>query len=438
MIDAAAFAELLVAHLPRQRWFAGRERVQVDVRRLELLCEQPVPLVRVLVGVAGKPGVYQVVAALRGRDFNASFLAARPHAVIGEVRAAEGGLVLAYDALVDPEAAIGLLARVAPQERVTHARVIAGEQSNSSVIFDDRLILKLFRHLSDGPNPDAEVVRALQGVGFECVARLAADWREAERDYAVVNEYLAGARDGFELALESVRMLHRRVSGSAASEEPFMREARGLGFTTGRLHAKLAEAFGACRGDPAALTADMAAQLQRVNGVPIDRIAAAYRRVAAGMDVGPAIRVHGDYHLGQVMWRDPRWYVLDFEGEPARPLEERRRASSPLKDVAGMLRSFDYVAAVARRERAESADEEFVALADAWRDRAGQVFLESYFAAPGVDGVLPASPRTRLALLDAFLLDKAVYEVGYERAHRPDWVEIPQRAIERLLERRVD
>lgn len=437
MIDAAAFAELLGAHLPRQRWFAGRERVQVEVR-LELLCEQPVRLVRALVGVAGQSGVYQVVAALRARDFHAPFLAARPQAVIGEVPAEAGGILLAYDALVDPEAAIALLARVAPQARVTQARVIAGEQSNSSVVFDDRLILKLFRHVSDGPNPDAEVVRGLQRVGFECVARLVADWREADRDYAVVNEYLAGARDGFELALESVRMLHRRGSGSASPGHAFAREARALGDTTGRLHAKLAEAFGTFAGDPAALTADMAAQLQRVNGVPKDRIAAAYGLVAAGTDVGPAIRVHGDYHLGQVMWRDPRWYVLDFEGEPARPLKERRRASSPLKDVAGMLRSFDYAAAVALRERTGSADEASVALADAWRDGAGQAFLEGYFAAPGVDAVLPASPRARRTLLDAFLLDKAVYEVGYEQAHRPDWVEIPERAIERLLERHAD
>jgi maltokinase len=412
--------------------------VQVQVQRLELLCERPVRLVHALVGVAGQAGVHQVVAALRSRDFNASFLQARPQAVIGEVRADEGEIVLAYDALVDPEAAIGLLAHVAPQERVMQARVIAGEQSNSSVVFDDRLILKLFRHVSDGPSPDAEVVRGLQRVGFERVARLLADWREADRDYAVVNEYLAGARDGFELALESVRRLQPRGSGAASSGDPFRREARGLGDTTGRLHAKLAAAFGTFPGDSAALAADMAAQLQRVEGVPKDRIAAAYRPVAAGTDVGPAIRVHGDYHLGQVMWRDPRWYVLDFEGEPARPLEERRRASSPLKDVAGMLRSFDYVAAVALRERTASADEELVALADAWRDRAGQVFLEGYFAAPGVDAVLPASPRTRRVLLDAFLLDKAVYEVGYEHAHRPDWVGIPQRAIERLLERRTD
>lgn len=431
MIEPAALAARLAAYLPRQRWFAGRGRAEVEVRRLDSLCTQPVHLMRALVGVAGQSGVYQVVAALRGRGFRAAFLDARPQAVIGELRIGQAG-ALAYDALADPEAATALLSHIAPAERVTRARLIAGEQSNSSVVFDDRLILKLFRHVSDGPNPDAEVVRALQGVGFDCIARLVADWRDDDRDYAVVNEFLAGAEDGFELALRSVREIPARRDAPAAGDG-FQWVARLLGATTGRLHVKLAEAFGTTEGDAEAWTADMEAQLRRVEGVDRERVAGAYGRMRAARDVGPAIRVHGDYHLGQVMWRDPRWYVLDFEGEPARPLAERRRPSSPLKDVAGMLRSFDYAAAVVQRDSPGARDEEVAARLVEWREQAGRAFLDGYFTAPGADAVLPAAAETRRAVLAAFLLDKAVYEVGYEQAHRPDWVAIPRSAIERLL-----
>jgi maltokinase len=433
MIDPNALAALLARHLPQQRWFAGRDRVGVEVERVEPLCAEPVRLLRALVRVPGQSGIYQIVAALRAPGFSAPFLEARPQAVIGEVATQAGERVLVYDALVDPQAATALLARVAPEERATRARVIAGEQSNSSVVFDDRLILKLFRHVSDGPNPDAEVVRALQGVGFECIARLVADWHEQGRDYAVVNEFLAGAVDGFELALQSVRELCARSTDAATSANAFAREARLLGETTARMHVKLAAAFGTVRGEGNAWAADMEAQLARVQEVPGDRIRAAYRRVAAAEDPGPAIRVHGDYHLGQAMWRDPRWFVLDFEGEPARPLAERRRPTSPLKDVAGMLRSFDYAAAVALCEPGEPAPHGVDARASRWREHTTRAFLDGYFATPGVDAVLPASSRMRSAILDAFLLDKAVYEVAYEQAHRPDWVGIPQRAIARLL-----
>jgi maltokinase len=139
--------------------------------------------------------------------------------------------------------------------------------------------------------------------------------------------------------------------------------------------------------------------------------------------------VHGDYHLGQVLRTDAGWYVLDFEGEPARPLEERRRPTSALKDVAGMLRSFHYASAVARTERdAEELDE----LAAAWEERNREAFLRGYLRAAGPGGVLPPDPDCVGAVMAAFELEKAVYELGYERAYRPDWEAIPLAALRRL------
>ena len=151
-----------------------------------------------------------------------------------------------------------------------------------------------------------------------------------------------------------------------------------------------------------------------------------------------AIRVHGDYHLGQVLRTDAGWFVLDFEGEPARPLEERRQPSSPLKDVAGMLRSFDYAAAVALRERPEEARAAHQQQALAWEERNRQAFLKGYFATDGVAELLPGDTGDVLAALTAWVLDKAVYELGYEIAHRPDWAVIPEAAITRLVSRYED
>jgi maltokinase len=136
----------------------------------------------------------------------------------------------------------------------------------------------------------------------------------------------------------------------------------------------------------------------------------------AHVDAGAAIRTHGDYHLGQVLRHESRWYVLDFEGEPARPIAERVALSSPLRDVAGMLRSFAYAVAVGGH-------------APEWERSARDAFLGGYRATPGVDELLPADAGP---VMDAFELDKAIYEVGYERAHRPDWAEIPLTAVRRL------
>jgi trehalose synthase-fused probable maltokinase len=181
----------------------------------------------------------------------------------------------------------------------------------------------------------------------------------------------------------------------------------------------------------------MTAALSRSTARALDAtaISSAYEELRRVPDAGRAIRVHGDYHLGQTLRTDGGWYILDFEGEPALPLVERRKPSSPLRDVAGMLRSFHYAAYVALAERGETADQdELLALGRRWEVHVGDAFRKGYFDTDGIEALVPANNRDREAVLDAFILAKAVYEVGYELAHRPDWARIPLEAVSRLVE----
>jgi trehalose synthase-fused probable maltokinase len=157
---------------------------------------------------------------------------------------------------------------------------------------------------------------------------------------------------------------------------------------------------------------------------------AALARLAAP---GCATRVHGDYHLGQVMRMETGWFVLDFEGEPSRPLDERRQTSSPLKDVAGLLRSLHYASQVALYERDEGEREALAPVARAWEERNRAAFLAGYREAKGIDDLLPDDEEDFNTVLLAFELDKAVYELAYERDHRPDWTGIPLQAIRRVV-----
>ena len=148
---------------------------------------------------------------------------------------------------------------------------------------------------------------------------------------------------------------------------------------------------------------------------------------------GPASRVHGDYHLGQVMRTDRGWYILDFEGEPARPLDQRLRPASPFKDVTGMLRSIDYAARFALGEW-EGPSERVRARADAWERHNRAAFVTGYLGVEGIDRLLPPE-GDRPLVLAAYELDKALYELDYERAYRPGWVAIPAGAIVRVMAR---
>jgi maltokinase len=251
----------------------------------------------------------------------------------------------------------------------------------------------------------------------------------------VVSEFLTGGADGFQLALTSVRDLYDARCAPSEAGGDFGPDACRLGTITAEMHVALGAAFGVSAAEPKVWVEDMLAQLVRTEHADLD--VDAVRQVELSLlsiDVGPAIRIHGDYHLGQVMRSDAGWYVLDFEGEPARPVEERRRPSSALRDVAGLLRSFHYAAEVGIREYGHEADAEVQELGVAWENHNRARFLEGYLMVADVERVLPASDRDRTRVLAAFELDKAVYEVAYEASYRPEWVGIPLSAVQRILE----
>ncbi|MGI8759035.1 MAG: maltokinase N-terminal cap-like domain-containing protein [Acidimicrobiales bacterium] len=436
MIDTAALAKALAEYLPRQRWFGGSsdEAAEVAVRSVRALSDAGWPaLLQVLVDA--RTATYQMVVGLRPVDSRDAFLEGKPEAIICELDT-DLGAALAYDAAIDPELALAILRHMAPGEEVERARYLGADQSNTSVVFDERLIMKLFRRLAGGPNPDAEITRALVGVGFTNVAQPVAEWRDEYGDYAVVNEFLVGGTDGFSLALISLRDLYDRRCPPGEAGGDFAPDAGRLGSITAEMHLALARAFGTVPGAPDRWADDMEAQLSRVHlpGVDPEQVRALYQRLRNVTDPGPATRVHGDYHLSQVMRTDAGWYVLDFEGEPDRPLDERRRPSSPLRDVAGMARSFHYAPQVALQEWGPDPDEELLGLAEAWERRNRVAFVAGYLGAAQVAAVLPGADVDRRLVQAAFELDKAVYEVGYEQSRRPDWVGIPLAAIHRILE----
>jgi maltokinase len=388
----------------------------------------------VLARVPGDDAAYQVPVGLRPLDQMEQWLEGKGRSLIGDVDDGDGPL-LAYDALIDPELVPVLVEQVAPGAvSDPTSRALAVEQSNTSVIVGEQAVLKVFRRVHDGPNPDAEVVEALAAAGFEAIPRPLGTWRRGGRDLAVGRSFLPGSADGWHLALTSLRDLYDRRLPPEECGGDFAPDASRLGGLVAQLHLALAKAFGSAPGDATAWAASMAAGLVDLDDEELRDLARRrYERMGEATDPGVAIRVHGDLHLGQLLRNDEGWYVLDFEGEPRVPLAERRATSSPLRDVAGMLRSFHYATEAAIFERHEAADDELQALAAAWEDRSANSFLAGYLNEPGIDGLLPADDGDLHAVLGAFELGKAVYEVGYERAHRPEWLPIPQRAVERLL-----
>ncbi|HEX4901599.1 MAG TPA: hypothetical protein VFV42_02250 [Acidimicrobiales bacterium] len=384
-------------------------------------------------------GRYQLVLGCRPAGQEHGFLHGKTTELLG-VAEGDDGPVSVYDAFIDPPLALEVLSRIAPDVEAHSVRPLAVEQSNTSVVYDEHVIIKLFRRIHAGENPDVDAVARLVETGFSHVPDqygvLERPVREGDaagtvQHLAVARQFLTGASDGWHLALASLRVIMADHLESAASGGDFGPDAERLGAITGELHRRLADAYGTTEAHVDAWVAGFRAQLDRVREhVPADRISARYDEVARLRDPGPALRIHGDLHLGQVLRADAGWYVIDFEGEPARPLAERLAPSSPLRDVAGMLRSFHYAAQVAHHERGEDPDS--AELVADWEERSRTRFLEGYLGTEGIDAVLPGESGTEL-LLQAFELDKAVYEVGYETAYRPTWVGIPLGAIRRLL-----
>jgi maltokinase len=424
-------AVLLPDFLARQRWYVGSE----PPASVEIVDHDTFDgVLWLLARVPDDDAAYQVPVGMRPLDQMEEWLQGKGRSLIGDIEA-DGVPQLAYDALIDPELVPLLVEHVAPGVvSDTSARALAVEQSNTSVIVGEEAVLKVFRRVHDGPNPDVEVVDALNAAGFTATPRPLGSWRRNGRDLAVVRAFLKGSTDGWLLALTSLRDLYDSRLAPAESGGDFAPSSHQLGEVVARMHLALAEAFGTEPAPVGAWAELLAGGLDDLDDRDLAREARArYQRLAELDDAGAAIRVHGDLHLGQVLRNEDGWFVLDFEGEPRVPLHQRRERSSPLRDVAGMLRSFHYASEAALLERREAPEPELADLALAWEDRNASAFLGAYLNEPGIDALLPVDDSALYTMLGAFELAKAVYEVGYERDHRPEWLPIPQRAVARLL-----
>jgi len=445
------FEEALTGWLPGQRWFAGKG---APIDRLAIVADT--------VLVEGDPGLRHLIVAVSQADGTdryqllAGLRTAIPdrleHAVIGPAGDAQPGQAwVAYDALHDPPLTRRLLEAMVGQETIgplsfaaepdaiigtgLDSLVLTGEQSNTSMIFGEESILKVFRRPHAGPNPDLEIPRALHRAGSPHVAP-PLGWMQTTLDgmpttLAILSAYLRAATDGWLLAATSVRDLYAGdVASAAEAGGDFAAEAHRLGEATAEVHRALAEAFGTAEL-PASAHRDLAAQMRgrldaAVAAVPglapyAGLLAEAFTELA-GIDEPLMVqRIHGDYHLGQVIRTQAGWVLLDFEGEPVVPLAQRRARAPALRDVAGMLRSLDYAA---RHQLPGHADQERVhAAARDWVSRNQAAFCAGYAQAGGTD------PGKHAVLLRALTLDKAVYEVMYEASHRPSWLSIPLESI---------
>ena len=421
---------LVGPYLARQRWAA---RGDTDVSRAELhsadlLAEEPAAVWWLLVAAGG--AVYQLLVAVRPEDGDPPV---GERDLLGGLPGPGGPLVV-YDALADPHLARFIVARTGVEVGDALVRPIGAEQSNTSLVLDERVIVKFYRRLQPGPNPDVEVTTALDRVGFNHLASPLGVWRRDGYDLAVAQEFLAGGSEGWALALTSLRDFYGCDDEPAAAGGDFASESRRLGDMTAKLHLALAEAFGTHDSDVAAWVDQLEERVERLGLRPAvrTRVGDLVSRLRALPDVGRSIRVHGDYHLGQVMRTDTGWFVLDFEGEPARTVESRRQPWPAAKDVAGMLRSFDYAAAAALGDRWRTERDSMLERGLAWAVHNREAFLGGYRGHHGIEALQPPDEARELVLA-FFELDKALYELGYERAHRPDWVGIPEAAIERLV-----
>lgn len=504
--------------LVRQRWFAAKGR---PIRQVRVVDGGPLlPPLTPFVTISrveyeeGAPDRYALPLTVTAGDAARALVAGRTAAAIAWIDAPGGRLLV--DALADDTACRGLLAalqagrefrlqegsivslRDAPPPAdeapasVAVAR-IGAEQSNSSVAFGGRAILKLYRRLEAGPHPELELGRYLRAAGFDDVPPVLGSMeyrREGEScALAVLHAFVPDAVDGWEHGKAETAAYYLRIAGRPASEAEalcptgrlldaaraplaapvlravgdYLAAARTLGEQTAALHRTLARGAGDAL-QPEPLTADdiartaedvrrrarlalaqLTARLPSLGAHAASRArellarqAALFARVdrveAARLEV-TRTRCHQDYHLGQLLWNGSRYALLDFEGEPARPLADRRAKRSPLTDVAGMLRSYSYAAwsgffAWSRAAGGnQDAQEPWAVL---WETSVGSTFLSAYLSATRDESFIPSDDDAFDDLLGALVLDKALYELQYELNNRPDWIPVPIEGLIRL------
>jgi maltose alpha-D-glucosyltransferase/alpha-amylase len=507
--------QALKPFLQRQRWFAGKSRTVRDARFTDWVMlrggASPAFLTLVTVTYAeGAPETYAMPLALLVGDASTRVFADAPGSVLARITGARKGAIV--DGLLDDDVCNRTLDMAEAATQLQGARstlrgvreggvtelgddrkwVRAGADSSNSVAFvDDKYVLKLFRRIEAGPNPEFEIGRALTAQGFNRIPALAGALvleRQGEESgtIAVVQAALANQGSGWTFTIDELRRYYERVearinrgdadglkeggelSATTDGSEPppffaalegwYLGAAGTLGRRTAEMHLALASAPGpAFTPEPFGRDAlrQFGASIEREASTVLDLLAAKIQTLpddlrpdAAALlrrreslrervkdlervrDGGQRIRVHGDYHLGQVLRTEEDFVILDFEGEPARTLDERRARHSPLKDVAGMLRSFNYAATAALMAFAQApgARERLTPWAQAWQHWVSRAFLDAYRGAIGNSPIVP-SEESFNALLEVFILEKALYELGYELNNRPEWTRIPLNAL---------
>jgi maltokinase len=436
-LDEQALIEFITA----QRWFGSKTRTVTHARTIDRATLRDVEpsLELALVEIGFETGTHETYQLLRsGEDLDAL---SDPRHVRELVHMIRGGVTVnAEDGTVEFRPVEGFAGL---GTELLDARPVGAEQSNTSIVFDEELILKVFRRLEPGINPELEVLRFLTEHGFENIPALGGWYAYSggvmSTTLGILQEFVKGGVDGWELALDELE----------TAAERFLGRLRRLGEVTGRMHTVLGSDShdpNFCPETPSVealglLTATVDEEIERIfltlpdddeRVAPIagrgEEVREQLRMLTHAGSIGKVIRTHGDFHLGQTLWStdDEDWMILDFEGEPARPLPERRRKRSPLRDVAGMLRSFAHLVSAAEILRGTRPPE-------GWQERARENFLAGYLET--VDSsLLPSGQEAIERLLTVFELEKAVYELRYELDNRPDWVRIPVAGIQRLIE----
>lgn len=484
--------DALRALLPQQRWFADKDAQIASVRLLDAASLE----------LPGLDAYYATIGVVVSSSAPAREPELRTYFLPVERRAGGEGLHCYDDALDDDAFVVALLddvrngrerrgangtfvgraaARMPLAEGTARPRIrrMGVEQSNSSLVIDDRIVVKIYRRLLAGVQPELEIARFLDAAGFRHAPPLLGWIEYASGDappfaLCLLQGYVPNQGDGWNDALAFLRrFLAHRASESGAPGAPpqladdlahFLARMQRLGTEIAALH----RAFATPRGDPAfepepAAQSDVDAWYDRARATAREAFANLARRLETLPDrireaardllgkrerllerlATPAIgdaklfktRYHGDLHLGQVLVVADDFMVVDFEGEPARSLEARREKSSPLRDVAGMLRSFDYAACAAQTAFPSSSSNDLATLARDWERHASRAFQAGYRESIGRSIAYPHDEAWGRRLTELFLIEKAAYELSYELANRPDWVFIPLKGIARILER---
>ena len=503
--------KILPEYIRNCRWFGAKARTlrEMRVREQSPISAEPDAAEFWFVEVSyldGPNETYALPVKIAVGDAAHSISQSAPHAVIARFNGAEEAIL--FDAVWDAEfreklfrlmldrqrasgkngQLIGSVSAAFAQnaEHVPGSNVISGEQSNSSMLFENKFFLKLYRKLEDGVNPDVEVVRFLtERTNFPNVPSFggAIEYRRGKSEPTVVcllQSAVTSERDAWTLTLDSVGRYYERVLGRKADLHKqsaptgalldeliggiYPEKAKLLGQRTAELHRALAstnddrafapEPFNAMaqrsvyQNMRALLRRNFALVQKKLHEVretfreeakevlaQEEEILAREKRLLDRKTNAAKIRIHGDYHLGQILYTGKDFVILDFEGEPARPLSERKLKRSSLRDVAGMMRSFQYAAYSALWQPAmRTEDVPFLERwADLWYRQMSSVFLQSYLQTTAGAIFVPQNADDLQILLEAYLLDKAVYEIGYELNNRPDWVVIPIRGIKHIL-----